>query len=395
MTSAGSPSWESIVVGSALLATMAAYALFAGADFGGGIWDLLAGNTERGAKPREEIDRSVTPVWEGNNVWIVLGFTLVWTGFPVAFAAIMTALFIPLSLSLLGIFFRGVGFAFRHEAERLRLRQLSGALFAASSLIAPFFLGDSVGAVATGRIRTDRAGNVISAWVSPTALMTGVLFVSASAYIGAVYLVADTSRRGEPELVRYFSRRAIGSGILTGLLAAANMLLLRFNARYLWHRLLHQALPLVLASVLAGLVALVLIMLHRRNLLRIAAALAVAAVVAAYGIAQYPWLLPRTLDLRSGSAPNTSLQAILVVLILALLLVVPSFGYLYYLQQTGRLQDTPITPELQRAVAAENVAAAGGPTETGSHPFLATMLIGAVAVELARDVFRRRRRTDR
>jgi cytochrome bd ubiquinol oxidase subunit II len=384
------PSWESIVVGAALFATMAAYALFAGADFGGGIWDLLAGGSQRGAKPREEIDRSVTPVWEGNNVWIVLGFTLVWTAFPTAFAAIMTALFIPLSLSLLGIFCRGVGFAFRHEAERLPMKRLSGALFAASSFLAPFFLGDAVGAVATGRVRTDRAGNVISAWVSPAALMTGVLFVSTCAYIGAVYLVADTGRRGEAELVRYFSRRALAAGVVTGLLAGINLLLLRADAPYVWHRLLHQALPLVLASVLAGIAALVLVLLHRRNLLRVCAAIAVAAVVGAYGIAQYPWLLPQTLDLRTGSAPNSSLVAILVVLGLALVLVVPSFAYLYLLQQTGRLQDTPISPELQRAVTAENQAADGVPSDTRSHPVVMTVLFGAAVLELGRDMLRRR-----
>lgn len=390
MNPAVHPSWEEIVVGAALFATMAAYALFAGADFGGGIWDLLAGNSDRGAKPREQIDRSVTPVWEGNNVWIVLGFTLVWTGFPIAFAAIMTSLFVPLSLSLLGIFFRGLGFAFRHEAERLRLKQLSGVLFAASSFLAPFFLGDTIGAVATGRVRSAAQGNVVSAWISPTALMTGVLFVSACAYIGAVYLVADTSRRGEPALVRYFSRRAIASGLLTGLLAGINLLLLRSNAPYLWHRLLHQALPLVIVSVLAGTAALVLIVLHRRNLLRVSAALAVVAVVAAYGVAQYPWLLPGSLSLRAGSAPNASLTAILVVLVLAGLLVVPSFAYLYYLQQTGNLEDTPISPQLQRAVAAENLAAAGGPTDERRHPLVLTVVLSAAVIDLLREVRRHR-----
>src|SRR5438309_1652815 len=127
------PSWESVVVAVSLFATMAAYALFAGADFGGGIWDLLAGRTATGERPRAAIDKSVTPVWEGNQVWIVLGFVLVFTGFPTAFAAIMTSLFVPLSLSLLGILLRGVGFAFRHESQRLRTQQLAGVLFAAPS----------------------------------------------------------------------------------------------------------------------------------------------------------------------------------------------------------------------------------------------------------------------
>ena len=144
-----SPSPEAIAVAVILVVVMAAYALFGGADFGGGIWDLLAGSTERGAVPRHLIEESITPVWEANHVWLVFILVLLWTAFPPAFAAIMTALFVPLSLSLLGIVLRGVGFAFRHTAQRLRMQQLTGATFAASSLITPFFMGTVVGAVAT------------------------------------------------------------------------------------------------------------------------------------------------------------------------------------------------------------------------------------------------------
>ena len=131
---------------------MAAYALFAGADFGGGIWDLLAGSSPRGRRARDAIDASVTPVWEGNQVWIVLGLVLLWTGFPSAFAAITITLFVPLAASVLGLVLRGVGFGFRHEAVRPASKRLTGALFASSSLLAPFFLGTAVGAVTTGRI---------------------------------------------------------------------------------------------------------------------------------------------------------------------------------------------------------------------------------------------------
>ncbi|HEY2077054.1 MAG TPA: cytochrome d ubiquinol oxidase subunit II, partial [Streptosporangiaceae bacterium] len=130
-----SPSADAVAVAAILFMVLTAYALFGGADFGGGIWDLLAGGAVRGAAPRELIDESITPVWEANHVWLVFILVLLWTAFPPAFAAIMTALFVPLSLSLLGIVLRGVGFAFRHTAERLRMQQLTGALFAASSLI--------------------------------------------------------------------------------------------------------------------------------------------------------------------------------------------------------------------------------------------------------------------
>ena len=268
MTAAGTPSSETVTVGVAMVVTMAAYALFAGADFGGGIWDLFAGSSPRGRRARDAIDASVTPVWEGNQVWIVLGLVLLWTGFPSAFAAITITLFVPLAVSVLGIVLRGVGFAFRHEAVHPAAKRLTGALFASSSLLAPFFLGTAVGAVTTGRVPPHSHGLSTAAWTTPTALITGALFVSACAFIGAVYLVSDTQRRGDDDLVSYFGHRAIVSGLATGVLAGVNLALLHGSAPYVFGRLTGVALPLVIVSVLAGAAAMALILLRRQWLLR-------------------------------------------------------------------------------------------------------------------------------
>ncbi len=385
------PSWEAIAVEAGLLVTMAAYALFAGADFGGGIWDLLAGSTKQGAEPRKEIDTSVTPVWEGNQTWIVLGLVLLWTAFPTAFAAVMTTLFVPLALSLLGILLRGVGFAFRHEAERLRTQQLNGVLFGAASILAPFFLGVAVGAVATGKVVAGGHGNRPGAWLSATPLLTGALFVASCAYVGAVYLVGDSHQRGKPHMVRYFSRRALAAGAVTGLLAAANMGLLWHSSPYVFHRLTWwPALPLVVVSVTGGLAALVLILLGRVFLLRVAAGLAVAGVIAAWGVAQYPWLLPTSLSLAEGSAPTAALRSELAVMAMAAVLVVPAFALLYRLQQKGRLQVTESSPELRQAVRAQNQGAgeaAGGAGGAGTGkvvPALATVLAGVAVLRRLR-----------
>ncbi|HEY2297062.1 MAG TPA: cytochrome d ubiquinol oxidase subunit II [Jatrophihabitans sp.] len=381
--------WQAVVVGIALFATMAAYALFTGADFGGGIWDLLAGGTERGRRPRTAIDASVTPVWEGNQTWIVLGIVLVFTAFPTAFAAIMTSLFVPLSLALLGILLRGIGFAFRHEADRVRTEQSAGALFAASSFLAPFFLGVTVGAVATGRVRTDRTGNVPDAWLNPSALMTGALFVAACAYIGAVYLVGDSHRRGDEGMVRYFSKRALAAGVVTGVFAGINLVFLHNDAPYVFHRLVGAALPLLIVSIVAGATALGLVLIRRVWLLRITAGVAVGAVVAAWGWAQYPYLLPTSLSLREGSAPTASLNAELVVLVMAAVFVVPSFVYLYWLQQHEKLVVTEESGDLVRAVARENKTAA---RPKRPHRVLEAMVIGAAAWELLREAVARMRR---
>jgi cytochrome bd ubiquinol oxidase subunit II len=389
MTTAVTPSWETITVGAALVAAMAAYALFAGADFGGGIWDLLAGSSPRGHRARDAIDASVTPVWEGNQVWIVLGLVLLWTGFPGAFAAITITLFVPLAASALGIVARGVGFAFRHEAVHPASKRLTGALFATSSLLAPFFLGTAVGAVTTGRVPPRSHGASTAAWTTPTALVTGALFVATCAFIGAIYLVGDSRRRRHDDLVTYFGHRATVSGVATGVLAAVNLALLHGSAPYVFARLTGVALPLVIVSVLAGAAALLLILLRRQWLLRILGALAVAAVLAAWGLAQYPWLFPTSLGLAAAAAPEASLLAEIAVIGMAAVLVVPSFAWLYWLQQHGRLEHGSASVQLRRAARAQDRPPAPGHAARPPR-LLAAAIIAVAAIQTAREWHRSR-----
>jgi cytochrome bd ubiquinol oxidase subunit II len=391
-----SPSPEDIAVAVILFVVIAAYALFGGADFGGGIWDLLAGSAERGAPPRELIDESITPVWEGNHVWLVFVLVLLWTAFPPAFAAIFTALFVPLSLSLLGIVLRGAGFAFRHTAERLHMRQLTGATFAAASLITPFFMGTVVGAVATGQVPVHPAGNVLAAWTSPTAILTGFLFVAACAYISAVFLVLEARKRGHQDLTRYFSLRGTVAGVLTGALAGGTFAELSTSAPYVYARLTGIALPLVAISIAAGIGVLGMLWLrwYHPLFLRGTAAIAVAAVVFGWGLAQYPYLVPVSLPLAAGSAPTAALVAEFVVAGLAVLLVVPAFALLYFLQQRRVLTAAETDADLRLAAQLEQAppsqhAAAPAPTRTRRTR---TLVLVVLAIRVIRDVFSRSHR---
>jgi cytochrome d ubiquinol oxidase subunit II len=391
-----SPSPEAIAVAAILFVVIAAYALFGGADFGGGMWDLLAGRTKRGAAPRELIDEAITPVWEANHVWLIFILVLLWTAFPPAFAAIMTALFVPLSLSLLGIVLRGVGFAFRHTAQRLRMEQLTGATFAAASLITPFFMGTVVGAVVTGQVPVHPAGNVPAAWTSPTAILTGFLFVAACAYVSAVFLVLEARQRGRQDLARYFSRRATAAAVLTGALAGGTFAELSVSAPRVFDRLTGIALPLVAISVAAGIAVLAMLWLrwYRPLALRAAAAVAVTAVVFGWGLAQYPYLFPTSLSLAAGSAPTAALVAEFVVAGLAVLLVAPGFALLYFLQQRRLLTAAETDADLRQAARLGH--ALPGPAAAAQAPgrmSKATALVLAiVAIRAIRDVFSSQRR---
>jgi len=377
------PRPEAIAVGVIMFVVIAAYALFGGADFGGGIWDLLAGRTERGATPRKLIDESITPVWEANHVWLVFILVLVWTSFPLAFAAVMTALFVPLSLSLLGIVLRGAGFAFRHTAQRLEVQQLTGASFAAASLITPFFMGTVIGAVVTGRVPTHPTGNVLAAWTSPTAILTGFLFVAACGYISAVFLVVEAQQRGQQDLRRYFSLRATAAGALTGALAAGTFAELSGSAPRVFARLTGISLPLVAISVAAGAAVLGMLWLrwYHATLLRATAAIAVATVVWGWGLAQYPYLFPTSLSLAAASAPTSSLDAEFVVTGLAVLLVAPGFGMLYYLHQRGLLTEAESDSDLRQA-AQVGPAAPDQPTTAAAAPMVTRTATGLVLAML-------------
>ncbi|CAM02234.1 cytochrome bd-I ubiquinol oxidase subunit 2 apoprotein [Saccharopolyspora erythraea NRRL 2338] len=309
------------------------YVLFGGADFGGGLWDLLAGGAERGRPQRELIEHSIGPVWEANHVWLIFVITLFWTVFPAAFAPFAATLYIPLTLAALGIIARGAAFAFRKVSDEFRQRRLFGAAFAFSSVVTPFFLGTLLGAVASGRVPPDLAsGDVLTSWWNPTSVTAGVLAVVTTAYLAAVFLTADARREREPELASAFRLRALVSGVVLGMLTLAALPVVRVDAPHLFAGLTGKALPLVVTSVVAGLLSLALLLARRYLLVRITAAVAVTAVLWAWGVAQYPVMLPGVTVADAAAAPSV-LVPVLWVLAVGSVLLVPSLLYLYAIFQ--------------------------------------------------------------
>jgi len=235
------------------------YAGFGGADVGAGFWDLTAGGVDRGSRPRGLIDAALGAVWEANHVWLIFCLVVLWTGFPGAFASIVETLYVPLTVAALGIVVRGAGFAFGKVSETLTQQRLYGLAFAGSSLVTPFFLGAVAGGIASGRVPSNAAGDSIGSWVNPTSMLGGTLAIIVCAYLAAVFLVAEANRRGLPDLERYFRARAVGAGVVTGVVSLAGIWVLRDDAPRLFHHLIGVAVPLVVISILAGLGALVVL----------------------------------------------------------------------------------------------------------------------------------------
>ena len=320
-------------VGGILLAGVTLYAVLGGADFGGGLWDLLAGTTRRGRAPRALIDESITPVWEANHVWLVFDLVIFWTAFPHAFAAVMTTLALPLWIALGGIVLRGAGFAFREELSRLPWQRAAGATFAFSSLLTPFFMGTVIGAIAAGAVPANASRASLAAWTSPTALLAGFLFVAACGYLAAVYLTGEAARRGDRRMQAYFTRRAQTAGIVAGALSLATLGELHSSSPVLFDRLTGRALPLAILAGVCGLAVIALLTTSRLKGVRVIAALGVAAVVWGWGVARYPVLLPgTTVTLSNAGAPHDTLVALAVLFIIAVLLIGPAFALLFTLQ---------------------------------------------------------------
>jgi cytochrome d ubiquinol oxidase subunit II len=314
------------------------YALFGGADFGGGLWDLIAGGPERGERPRALIQRSLTPVWEANHVWLIFVLVVLWTAFPPAFSAIFTTLYVPISLAALGIVLRGAGFAFRKSIVGLQGRRAMGATFAISSVLTPFFMGTVVGAIAAGNVPAAGNGDAFSTWTGPLPLLIGAMFVATSAYLAAVFLVGDAHRGSDEEMEGYFVRRSLGAAVVTGAFAVAGIFALHSEARYVFDRLTSQGLPLVILSLVCGAILLAVLLRGGRRPLRPLAAGAVVAVIWGWGVAQFPYLLPTSLRIDQAAAPDPTMTIIFIVFAIAAVLVLPSLGLLYTLAQKDLLE---------------------------------------------------------
>jgi cytochrome bd ubiquinol oxidase subunit II len=322
------------LVAMAMFLGVVIYALLGGADFGSGFYDLTAGDAHRGARVRTLIDHSIGPVWEANHVWLIYILVIWWTGFPTAFAAAMTTLFIPMALALAGIVLRGATFAFRKYAATVSQARLFGAVFAGSSLISPFFLGTVAGAIASGRVPAQGYGDRLDSWLNPTSLVGGCLAVVSCVFLGGVFLTADASRSGDTSLADSLRARTLAIGAVTGLMVFAGLYPVSHDAPTLAAGLRDHASPLLAIALVAGIATLVLVYRRRFAAARFPAAAAVGSVITGWGVAQYPWMLVDTLTIGEAARAAATLQALLVVIALAAVIVLPSLGYLLWLTQT-------------------------------------------------------------
>jgi cytochrome d ubiquinol oxidase subunit II len=344
------------------------YTVLGGADFGAGFWQLTA----RGDDEREHAVHAMGPVWEANHVWLVFVLTVTWTAYPPAFGAVVSTLSIPLFVAAVGIVLRGTAYALRTGAASQREVGWISTLFSVSSILTPLALGAAIGGIASRRVPVgNAAGDLVSSWANPTSATIGVLAVAFGAYTSAVFLSGDAARRGQRELENAFRRRALGAGVVAGALAVAGLAVVRSDARPLYHGLVHgRGLVALAVSVAAGAATLALVAARRYEPSRYSAALAVAAILAGWALAQAPLLLPG-LTVSDAAASRETLVALAVAVVAGAVILLPSLALLFRLYLGGRFD-----PEAETAAQAPARARAA-PRGPGLAPRVAVALLVA------------------
>lgn len=338
-----------------ILLGLTAYTVLGGADFGAGFWALVSGRKDQTAI-RDHARHSMGPVWEANHVWLIFVLVVCWTAYPVAFASIASTLTVPLFIAAVGIILRGSAYALHNQLEGTRHERSVEMVFALSSVLTPFALGAAVGAIASGRVPVGNAkGNLVTSWLNPTSLLVGALGIATSAYLAAVYLAADARRKRNRRLELEFRSRSLVAGVVTGAIAFAGLLVVRSDAPSLWNGLITGVgLIAVAASAVAGLVTLILVWRERFDAARVSAALAVAAIIAGWAVAQRPEFLPG-LTIEEAAAGRPTIIAVIVAVAIGAVVLVPSLGLLFALFLRGHLdagddvtQSLEITPPAGR-----------------------------------------------
>ena len=308
------------------------YVLLGGADFGGGVWDLVASGG-RAEDQRRLIAAAIGPVWEANHVWLIFVLTGLLSAFPAVFAGLSIALYLPFSLALVGIVLRGSAFAFRSHGEPESAWQRAWTrVFGVASLITPFVLGAAAASIASGRIRVvDGAvrADLVGAWTGLLSLFAGLFAVAICAYLAATYLTVEAVQRGERELEDDFRARSMVTGAVAGGLALVGLLLVRAEAPILWDGMLDAGLAFAVLSAVGGLGSLVAVWRRRYRLARAGAVVAVSSVLFGWGVSQWPYLIVPDVTVADAAAPAETLRVVAIGFGIGALVLAPSLYLLF------------------------------------------------------------------
>ncbi len=317
---------------------VAVYAVFGGAALGAGLWALVCSSGEKGDRPRSLIRHAVGPVWEASHVWLLLALLVLWTVFPEAFDSIRATMAVPMVLVATAILLRGVAYVLGGAASSPGVARAWSRIWSVTSVVAPFLLGAVLGGVASGRVAVGGDGGSVEAWLNPTSVLVGLVAVALAAFEGAIHLASEASRYDDVRLEHSLRHRAVLAAAAAGALGVVGVFVLGEDAPYLRHGLTDEGLPLVVAAALLGVAAVATLRLGAGRRTHLLAAGAVASLVWAWGLAQYPYVVPETLTLDQAAAGHDTVTSAVVGFGLVSAALVVVLGLLHLFDQRGRAE---------------------------------------------------------
>jgi cytochrome bd ubiquinol oxidase subunit II len=331
------PSLEVFIAGSIVVA-LNLYMLMGGADYGGGVWDLLASGPRAG-RQRDLVAKAIGPVWEANHVWLILAITVMFTAFPAAFSTITTFLHVPLLLMLVGVVFRGSAFAFRsYDPRNEHSNATWGLVFSISSLLTPVLLGITLGSIASGRLgsgATTFREAYVDPWFAPFPVAVGLFALALFAFLAAVYLTLEAS---DPDLKEDFRRRALAAGVFVALMALVVFLFAESGAPALREKMVRSpwTVPLQAVTAIAATVTFVALWKRQFLLARFAVIVQASFILWGWAMAQFPNLIMPDVAIRESAAPAATLRLLAIALVAGAVLLLPSFAYLLRVFKSGQ-----------------------------------------------------------
>jgi cytochrome bd ubiquinol oxidase subunit II len=319
------------LIAAVMLASLILYALMGGADYGGGMWDLLASGP-KAQRQRHAIVDAIAPIWEANHVWLILVIVLLFTAFPRAFSVIMIALHIPITAMLIGIVLRGSAFVFRkYDSTEDAVQRRWSTIFGIASFFTPFFQGLTMGALTTGDLHFvgDRVTTgFFAGWLTPFALTCGLFALALFAFLAATYMTVDL--RDQPDLQNDFRLRATWAQTALIPLAIIVFVTSKYGAPLMFHQLTNWWAPLLLGwTALSAITATLALWFRKFYLARIAAVAEVTFILVGWGLAQFPHLVTPDVTIQNAAAPESTLKLLLLALGAGAIVLLPSLFYLF------------------------------------------------------------------
>ena len=287
--------WVAILAISILL-----YVLLDGFDLGIGILFGLTRDETR----RRAMMSAVAPIWDGNETWLVVPGVVLWGAFPIVYATLFSAFYLPLLLMLAGLILRGVAFEYRYKTERMRWIWDAG--FAGGSLVAAFIQGLTVGALVEGLpIANGQYTGGEFGWFSPFAILCGVGLCLGYALLGACWLVKKSEadlRDAAYRLIPYLSVGLLAFLVVVFAYALAENLQVMSQWLERPYLLVFPAIGVIAALVAAASVR------HRRD--GVPFYMVALIFVAAFGtlaISFWPYMIPFSITVEEAASPHSTL----------------------------------------------------------------------------------------